>query len=157
MTEQTFHRDLARGKQVERWILGMIKQKYPSAFMPKNYVKEFDIAIPELDMTIEVKADEKSKYTGNLVVEIEFDGEPSALATTTADWWVWWDGKSIAWITPELIWRCIEDNRLSPVSFVGKGDVKKKKAFLIKKDRLYQYAHTIVEPKNIPTWDSDNG
>ena len=86
---------------------------------------------------------------GNIVVEIEFDNKPSALSTTKADYWIWYDGECITFFKPKDIYNCIEDNNLSVCSFVGKGDVKEKKAYLIKKDMLYKYA---ITKKNIK-WD----
>ena len=59
--------------------------------MIDGYCKEWDIYIPELDEGVEVKSDQKSKHTGNIVIEIEFNGKPSALATTKAKYWVIFD------------------------------------------------------------------
>ena len=67
----TFKRDLKRGEQVELAILDMIKVKYPKAHKVQGYFKDYDIYIPELEFGVEVKADEKSKETGNIVIEIE--------------------------------------------------------------------------------------
>ena len=94
----------------------------------------------EISKSIEVKSDEKSKYTGNIVVEIEFNGKPSALSTTEADYWVWWDGHSLTWFTVDLIKRCIKETNPPLCKFVGKGDSKQKKAYLIKKEVLYRYS-----------------
>jgi len=100
----------------------------------EGYFKEYDIIIPEIDKTIEVKSDVKSLHTGNFVVEVEFDGKPSALSTTTADWWVFYDSKAEFWITPELIKHAVKDLELR--EFVGKGDTKSKKAYLCPKDYI---------------------
>ena len=106
---ETFYRDLKRGKYHENIILDKIKSKYSKAYIIDGYCKDYDIYIPELNYGIEVKSDEKSKYTNNIVIEIEFNGKKSALSTT------------------------------SYAEFVGKGDTKSKKAYLIKKDILYKY------------------
>tara|TARA_R110000822_G_scaffold36734_12_gene103237 strand:+ start:852 stop:1286 length:435 start_codon:yes stop_codon:yes gene_type:complete len=137
--ETTFNRDLARGKQHEEVILKLIQKKYPMAYIMEGYFKPYDIWIPEINKSVEVKSDEKSKYTGNIVIEIEFDGKPSALSTTEADWWVIYDGEAYVWFTPKRINDCIIDNNLRVATFVGKGDTKQKKAFLVKKDLLYKY------------------
>ena len=76
----TFWSDLKRGKQVERMALDLIHTKYPSAYIIDGYNKFWDIYVPELEVGIEVKSDEKSKYTGNIVVEIAFNGRKSANA-----------------------------------------------------------------------------
>jgi hypothetical protein len=146
---QTFFRDLARGEQIEYNILYLIQKKYPKAYKIKGYCKDYDLFIPEIQAGIEVKSDEKSKYTGNIVVEIEFNGKPSALSTTKADYWVWYDGECVTFFKPKDIRNCIDENNLSVCSFVGKGDVKEKKAYLVKKNMLYKYA---ITKKNIK-WD----
>jgi|SRR5210317_668200 len=139
MVELTFHRDLARGKMLEEEVLSMIKPKYPRAYIKDGYYKEWDIFVPELNLGVEVKSDEKSKYTGNIVIEIEFDGKPSALSTTKADYWVIYDGNQFNWFKPYRIKQCIKENNLRIARFIGKGDDKYKLAYLIKKELLYQY------------------
>ena len=50
-----FAEALADGKGSERIVLHIIKKKYSTAFIRDGYSKEYDIAIPEIDKTIEVK------------------------------------------------------------------------------------------------------
>lgn len=107
--------------------------------MIDGYCKEWDIYIPELDEGVEVKSDQKSKHTGNIVIEIEFNGKPSALATTKAKYWVIFDSESWNWFFVDDIKRCIKENNLKYATFTAKGDSKSKKAYLIKKELLYQY------------------
>ena len=130
----SFREDLEAGKKIEEYILKRIQKKYPQAKIMEGYFKEYDIIIPEINKTIEVKSDVKSLHTGNFVVEVEFDGKPSALSTTTADWWVFYDSKAEFWITPELIKHAVKDLELR--EFVGKGDTKSKKAYLCPKDYI---------------------
>ncbi len=139
-TIDTFSRDLSRGEQIEHKVLSVIQKTYPKAYKIEGYFKGYDLFVPEISKSIEVKSDEKSKYTGNIVVEIEFNGKPSALSTTEADYWVWWDGYSLTWFTVDLIKRCIEETSPPLCKFVGKGDSKQKKAYLIKKEVLYRYS-----------------
>lgn len=135
----TFYRDLKRGKYHEQVILDIVKTKYNNAYIKKGYCKEFDIYVPEKDFGIEVKSDEKSKYTNNIVIEIEFNSKPSALSTTKAKYWVIYDGYDYNWFLTKKIKQCIVDNNLKYVEFIGKGDTKSKKAYLIKKNVLYKY------------------
>jgi hypothetical protein len=139
-TTDTFKRDLGRGEQIEQQVLSIVRIRYPRAYKMEGYFKGYDLFVPEVSKSIEVKSDEKSKYTGNIVVEVEFNGKPSALSTTEADYWVWWDGYSLTWFTVDLIKKCIEETKPPLCKFVGKGDSKEKKAYLIKKDVLYKYA-----------------
>ena len=65
---------------------------------------------------------------------MEFEGKPSALSTTTADWWVFYDSETEFWITPELIRHSVKELELR--EFIGKGDTKSKKAYLWPKDYI---------------------
>jgi len=136
---QTFKRDLKRGKHHENVVLNYIKAKYKNAYIKDGYYKEYDIFIPEVNFGVEVKSDEKSKYTNNIVIEIEFNNKPSALMTTKAKFWVIYDGYSYNWFLTDKIKDCIKDNNLRYAEFIGKGDTKSKKAYLIKKELLYKY------------------
>lgn len=135
----TFDRDLEAGKLHENAVLKLIQAKYPQAYIIEGYCKEYDIFVPEVNFGIEVKSDQKSKFTGNIVVEIEFNGKPSALSTTKAKYWVFYDGYDYTWIRVKEIFRCISENKLTPVEFTGRGDTKSKKAYLIKKYQLFKY------------------
>ena len=130
----SFEEDLKAGKEIEEYVLEIIQQKYPKAVIMEGYFKEYDIMIPEIDKTVEVKSDVKSLETGNYVVEVAFDGKPSALSTTTADYWVFYDSECLVWITPDNIWRAVKG--LPIRQFVGKGDEKSKNAYLCPKDYI---------------------
>ena len=62
-----FEESLISGHESEKIVLNTIKKKYPKAYIVEGYNKEYDIMIPEIDETVEVKKDFKSKYTGNVV------------------------------------------------------------------------------------------
>lgn len=137
---ETFYTDLKKGERIETILLKEIKKKYPKAYKIDGYFKEYDLFVPEVNKSIEVKSDEKSKETGNIVVEVEFNNKPSALSTTKADYWVWWDGDSFTWFETNEIRKCIKETNQRIVSFIGKGDTKQKKAYLIKKETLFNYS-----------------
>ena len=141
----SFYEDLASGKQTENNVLAIIKKKYPESYIIEGYFKDYDIYVPEKNMGIEVKRDEKSKYTGNLVVEIEFNGKPSALSTTKADYWVFYDGDNYIWITPKML-KDLTDTCGNVVEFIGKGDTKPKKAYLMPKNLIKKFATLITKP-----------
>ena len=134
-----FQSDLEVGKIYENIILEQIQKKYPKSYIEKGYCKDWDIYIPELQMGIEVKTDKKSMHTGNIVIEIEFNNRPSALTTTKANWWVIYDGIEYNWFMVNNIKKCITENNLKYKKFIGRGDTKEKKAYLIKKEILYKY------------------
>ena len=140
-----FEHSLKGGHKIEELVLDHIKPKYPKAYRVEGYCKDGDIYIPEIDKYVEVKSDKKSHYTGNIVVEIEFNGEPSALSTTKSWYWVFADGEYLAWLFPDLIWKCIIRNHLEPVTFIGKGDTKPKKAYLVPRRLLYSYSDKLIK------------
>lgn len=138
----TFEFDLAKGLAIEKQLIDFLIKKYPSITVVDKY-KGYDIWIPELHKSIEVKSDLKSNETGNILVEIEMYDKPSGLMATTADWWVFYDGNNFVAITPIKIIQCIFDLKLTYREFIGNGDTKPKKAFLIKKDELFRYGKVL--------------
>ena len=112
--------------------------------MMQGYYKYYDIFVPEKNIGVEVKKDVKSQETGNLVIEVEFNGYPSALSTSRADYWVFDDGESYIWIeTDRLRHICREFKQIR--TFVGKGDTKEKKAYLMPKNIIKEYSCLITK------------
>jgi hypothetical protein len=140
----SFAFDLIEGIAVEEKVLKKIKEKYPSATLINAY-KGYDIWIPETHQSVEVKYDPMSNQTGNIVVEIEMSGKKSALITTTADFWVFYDDNVYAWFKPMDIVYCIFVNKLKCVDFVGNGDNNSKRAFLVPKEILFLHATKIIK------------
>ena len=141
---QTFKEDLAYGKEVEKTVLSMIQKKYPLAFMIEGKFSPYDIFIPEISTSVEVKADQKSKFTGNLVIEVAMYGKPSALMTTLADYWVIYTGNEYIWIKPINLKKMIILEALNQRTFVGKGDTEPKRAYLPKIEQVKKYAERII-------------
>ena len=142
-----FQTALKIGQEYEKIVLSQIKRKYPRSEILAGYNKKGDIYIPEIKKYIEVKSDLKSNFTHNIVVEVAFNGKPSALSTTESWYWVFIDGEYMAWIFPNLIWKCIIENKLKAVKFIGKGDTKSKIAYLVPRRLLYNYADKVVTYK----------
>lgn len=138
----TFKQDLKRGIDIELKILAIIQKKYPSASLINKY-KGYDIWIPEIHKSVEIKYDPMSNETGNIVVEIEMFNKPSALMTTEADYWIFYDDNNFVLIKPMDIVNCIFLNKLTYREFTGTGDNVSKKAFLIKKDILFKHGKII--------------
>jgi|TARA_Y100000296_G_C4974078_1_gene157341 hypothetical protein len=135
----TFVRDLDAGKSIEGMVLDLIKPKYPAATIINGYFPGYDIWIPEIHKSVEVKSDKKSQETGNIVIEVEMFEKPSALFSTKADYWVFFDGFNFLWTTPKRIFECVILNKLRLAEFIGKGDSDFKKAFLVNKNLFNQY------------------
>jgi|TARA_R100001443_G_scaffold12034_2_gene21516 hypothetical protein len=143
-----FEESLSSGKQSENIVLSMIRNKYPKAYIKEGYHKEYDIMIPEINQTVEVKKDFKSKHTGNIVIEMEMNNKPSGLQTTTADWWVFHlDKKEVVWISLNKLKEMIMFEDYTLVEFIGKGDDVSKLAYLAPKKDLYAYSDKIKELK----------
>ena len=140
----SFYEDLKDGKETENNVLAIIKKKYPKSYIIEGYFKDYDIYVPEKDMGIEVKKDVKSQETGNLVIEVEFNGKPSALSTTKADYWVFYDGDNYIWITPTML-KDLTENCGHVVEFIGNGDTKPKKAYLMPKSLVKKLATLITK------------
>ena len=136
-----FEKSLYIGKSVEDIVCEKINKKYPKAHVIQEYCKGYDIYVPEKDMKIEVKQDKKSNYSGNFVVETEFNSKPSGISTTEADYWVFYDGKCFIWITPARLADAIKP--LRQVTFTGRGDDKPKRAYLVKKESIMSFANKI--------------
>lgn len=149
-SSEVFHNDLKMGDLVELFIVDYIRDKYPTAHKIPGYFKPYDIIVPETNTTIEVKSDYKSNETNNILVEVRFYGNPSALLTTTADFWIFIDGYHMMWITPEEIKQCIRLHKVPMRTFVGRGDDKKKDAFLVPKAFIKEHC-SVITPID-PTW-----
>ena len=104
-----FQESLTSGQKSENLVLDIIKKKYPKAFLKEGYHKEYDIMIPEINKTVEVKKDFKSQYTGNVVIEVEMNNRPSGLETSTYACRLGQNAKR-----EEL--RCLD--RMNPLAFV---------------------------------------
>ena len=140
----TFREDLEDGHNAEKNVLKLIQAQYPSARILEGYCKEMDIFVPENGKSYEVKKDFKSKYTGNLVVEIAMYGKPSALITSRAQTWVFVTHTKYIFIARDRIKDCIIENNLQFKTFVGNGDTEAKDAYLIKEDLLLPYSYKIL-------------
>lgn len=140
----TFYKDLERGISIENKVLEIIQAKYPSASLINKY-KGYDIWIPEIHKSIEVKYDPMSNKTGNIVIEIEMYNKPSGLMSTTANYWVFYDDIKYVIMKPNDIINCIFLNKLIYKEFIGNGDTKSKKAFLVNKEELFKYGKQLGE------------
>jgi len=136
---EDFKADLERGKIHEIYVLNKIQKKYKQAYIVDGYFKEYDIFIPELNLGVEVKFDERSKETGNIIIETESAGKRSGISTTKAKYWVIYDGRNYNCFLTDTIRKCIKENDFKEREFVCKGDTKTKKAYLIKEHLLLDY------------------
>jgi hypothetical protein len=138
----TFKQDLNRGIKIEQQVWMLLQRKYPCATIVTAF-KGYDIWIPEIHKSVEVKYDPMSNQTGNIVIEIWIYNKPSALLTTTADFWVFYDDNQFISIAPKKIIECIMVNDIRLKRFIGKGDTVEKKAYLVPKELLFSYGNVL--------------
>ena len=128
---ETFHRDLKGGKIIEAKHLKVIQKTYPDAYMIDGYCKEWDIYIPSVKFGIEVKSDKMSQKTGNIVVEVKFNGKASALSTTKSRYWIFDTGVKSIMVEVTQLRNLIEGSQDRKRTFTALGDAHPKDAYLI--------------------------
>lgn len=150
-----FEKSKKAGDIIEEELLRILRKKYPKAFTTKHKGKfsDYDIYIPEVGYGIEIKGDYKSAETGNLVIEVEMNGKPSALSVTKAEYWVFVEGYRLIWIKPIDIYRFLEQRfYYGRVPFIGNGDTKQKQAYLVNHNEFVKYVEKVgmihMIPKN---------
>ena len=57
-----FNTDLEFSEQAEKYTKIELKKRYPNTKRILGYHKEYDIIVPEVNKTIEVKSDRRTKY-----------------------------------------------------------------------------------------------
>ena len=141
----TFNRDLGRGKKIEEKHLAIIQKTYPDAYMIDGYCKEWDIYIPSEKFGIEVKSDKMSQQTGNIVVEIKFNGKPSALSTTKAKYWIFDTGVDTIYVGVDDLKELVDKSKDRLRTFTANGDMHPKDAYLIKQ-KYIETIKTTIQP-----------
>lgn len=141
-----FNDSFSVGQIGENIVLEKIKKKYPKAFIDDRGgpFSGWDIYIPEIDEGVEVKLDYRSKYSGNLLIEVWMNGSLSALSKTKSKYWVIIDGYRYIWVKPLEIYRYIEIKELYRCkNILGKGDTKVKWGYLINRDDFVRYIYSL--------------
>lgn len=134
-----FKEDSERGGRVEGALLKRLKQAFPASERVFGNHPEYDIKIPEINKTVEVKYDPKSQETGNVVIEY-FHRKPSALSVSEADYWMFDLGDREIWIERAGILDCILSAGLEPVRITGAADRYAKWVFLVPRELLIRYS-----------------
>jgi len=143
---QTWEEALDFGHQVEEYVLSRIHQNYPKAFIRDGRHKEWDIYVPETKLRIEVKSDVYSNKTGNLVVETSYNNRLSGITTSTADFWVFFTGFRLIWITKKQLLVAIKESDVKEKKFKGGSDRHEKTAFFVPVYFIEVNASQIDEP-----------
>jgi hypothetical protein len=141
---ESFNEDLEAGEESEYELMDLARQKGLTPVKVEGKFKYYDFFIAETKTAYEVKRDWKSKFTGNVVVEIEMYNKPSGLITTKADLWVFDLPDCYITISPTSIKDLILLHGIKLVRFIGNGDTEPKRAYLVKRELLEQYADKIT-------------
>lgn len=137
----TFAEDLAIGDKIEREWLDKMLVVFRETYQTFGKDSRFDIAVPELNATIEVKYDPKSQETGNVVVEYHHN-KPSGILTSEATHWLFDLGDEEMWFSRSGLLRALMLSGVKPVQIHGPDDRHPKMVFLIPKDVLRPFANS---------------
>jgi len=87
-----FDKDLQSSYEVEMEFKSIIESRKDVHKVTKNDNYKYDLKVEKKDgkiYTLELKNDMLSAVTGNIGVEFESRGNPSGIARSNADWWVY--------------------------------------------------------------------
>jgi len=128
-----FDKRLPEGEQIEQLALERIHKYYPKAYKKEGNFPYYDIYIPEIKSSVEVKSCPQCHEYGNVVIEFEMNGKQTALCVSCADFWLIWDGKKFHSLRKGDILHCIfvNINKIKYWDGAMDGDSSAKKAWLI--------------------------
>jgi hypothetical protein len=136
----SFVEDEIDARTVEEEVLKLIQKKYPQSFKEDGNHKEYDLYIPEIKKSVEIKWDKKSDSTGNYFIETALNEKPSGLEATTADWWIFVDRESYCFIPTTSLRYLLKSTYCFKRSLTGE-DGAKVEYKLIRKDTLSSYPY----------------
>jgi len=85
MGNYNWESDLVEGNQAEQQFAALLQLRKPGKQPEFCTDNSWDIKYGEL--TFECKADAKSELTGNVIIEIEFNGKPSGILVSKSKYW----------------------------------------------------------------------
>jgi hypothetical protein len=132
---QTFLEDEVKAREAEEEVLSLIQKKYKNARKAEGNFKFYDIEVPDIT-TVEVKNDKRSEDTGNLYIEVSFNGQPSGIEASTAEWWVFVDSAHYYFIKRDSLDYLLRENRCFTRKIKGE-DGTTEEYKLIKKDLIF--------------------
>jgi hypothetical protein len=143
-SQDSFKKDLAVGNLIEEVVLRRIKSKYPCAIRIVSKCSLYDIWIPEIGKSVEVKYDNKSSETKNIIVEVWMYNKPSGLLSSSADYWVFCDKDTFLWITLNKLKELVILSKERWVDLTFKGDTNSKRVYFIKRSLIEENAITTL-------------
>ena len=137
-----YNEDLPYGEAGEMFVLDIINRKHPMAYKMHGNFSEYDIMIPEIEKTVEVKRDKHTDRTGNVFIETYCNKVESGINISTADYWAYLTKSMLYWIKSIDLKLCILENEIPE----GKNymiDGKIIDAYLIPIDKFKNYCMRI--------------
>ena len=129
----SFAEMLSIGIKYEEKVLNTLKKKYPLAVRIVGQFLDYDIWIPEISKSVEVKYDKRSETTGNIIIEYEKNNKPGDILTTKADVWCIHTVNGSLWIKPISIIECMLRHNYREIKIYNA------RCALIPLKTLYQY------------------
>ncbi|MCC6723641.1 MAG: hypothetical protein IT258_03975 [Saprospiraceae bacterium] len=145
MAHYNFKKDLVDGQAAELEVAQrlMARLGIPADDIEHSTSKGYDLKIISKGWTFEVKNDLMAHQTGNVAIEYESRGKPTALAATTAEFWVYkFAGQFFAFRTETLKRKIFEEKQYFKA--VTGGDAgSNTKMYLVKVEELKKWGKEI--------------
>jgi len=135
----SFNKMLKIGIEYEEKVLNTLKNKYPLAVRIEGQFLDYDIWIPEISKSVEVKYDKRSETTGNIIIEFEKNNKRGDILTTKADVWCIHTLHGFLWIKPKKIIECMLREEYKEIK------INKGRCALIPLSTLYKYSYKTLE------------
>jgi hypothetical protein len=151
MGTYNFKSDLIEGEKGEFAVRDLLRRTYPKTYKREGYFKYYDLIIPEINKTVEVKYDFACARTGNYFIETEFNKKDDygniiavecGIDCTQANYWCEIDDETIIIIDSQALRYFLRDFRIITLppkltSLGGKG-------YLVPKQKLMYCPYAMV-------------
>lgn len=129
-----FKKDLADGQAAELEVKQrlMARLDISEDDFEHSKSKGYDLKVLSKGWTFEVKNDLMAERTGNVAIEFESRGKPTALAVSTADFWVYKFAGSFFAFRTEVLRKKMFEEKLYFREVVGGDEGSNTRMFLIK-------------------------
>ena len=131
MESNQFKKDLMTGLMFETNISNKLLH-ITEVENSQEFNKDFDISLPEMNMTIEAKFDKASDVYDNYAIETRFEAQPSGIMSTKSDVWIQGNSSDILILNTASLKKMVSEMKTITRDIQGK-DVA---LCLIKKDLL---------------------
>jgi len=141
-----FDKRLPEGEQIEQLALDRIRKYYPKAYKKEGNFPYYDIYVPEIESSVEVKSCPRCHEYKYVIIEFEMNGKQTALCVSRADFWLIWDGKKFHSLRKGDILHCIfvNINKIKYWDGAMDSDSSPKKAWLIPPNLLFNYGKEFI-------------